>query len=197
MQAQNGTKLKRSLLCASTACSGSNMTPLITPLRPGINRLPELFRLIPYHLLMRFLLLILLTTLLLLRGWVGDAMATEMAVGQLRFHATASKSSVSHPHEADATGHFYHQVAASEAFVPVHATQAAHHCAEPSSFDSASKAANADCGSCAFCQACNTLALNHASAELSTGLTPRSPPHFAATQFASAEAALGQKPPIS
>lgn len=136
---------------------------------------------------MRFLLLTLLTTLLLLRGWVGDAMATEMAVGQLRFHATTSKIIAAHPHEAGA----------SEAFMSAHATQAAHHCAEPASSDPASKAASADCGSCAFCQACNTVALSHATPELSTGLTQRSLPHSAAIQFASAEAALGQKPPIS
>ena len=146
---------------------------------------------------MRFLLLVLLTTLLLLRGWVGDAMATEMAVGQLRFHAITSKIIAAHPHEAGASEHSHHEVGASEAFMSAHATQAAHHCAEPSSSDPASKAASADCGSCAFCQACNTVALSHATPELRTGLTQCSLPHSAAIQFASAEAALGQKPPIS
>jgi len=53
------------------------------------------------------------------------------------------------------------------------------------------------CADCAFCQACHTVALTNAAPKLASSEHPSALPQPAAAQFASAEAALGQKPPIS
>ena len=52
-------------------------------------------------------------------------------------------------------------------------------------------------GSCQACQACHTVALSLAFDSVHPVLASSTLPQIAAAQFASAEAALGQKPPIS
>ena len=139
---------------------------------------------------MRHLLLVLMIALLPLRGWMGDAMATSMAAGQLQQQQVAAKMIATHTHEAGAEGHFGHEAAAPEA------VQAAHDCAGDAA-DESSHAAGAHCESCAACQACHAVALSHSAPDLNPVFNTPTLPHAAADQFASAEAALRQKPPIT
>lgn len=153
----------------------------------------ELSGRIPYHSLMRHLLLALLVALLPLRGWVGDAMATQMAAGQIQHAQTqhgATKTIAEHQDTALAAAHFDHEEAeqaltAAEPDCTGHSTGGDTH------------AADGHCESCAACQACNTVALSLTGPDLSPVFKSLAPPHPAADHFASADAALRQKPPIS
>ena len=114
---------------------------------------------IGYYFPMRTLFIALLIAMLPLRGWVGGAMATEMASSQAQV-----QSAVSMPSDC----------------VHVEMTQKD----------------KARCGACTTCQVCHIVGLA-ASVSISTTVsTPSSLPQFAAAQFASADPALGQKPPI-
>ena len=140
---------------------------------------------------MRHLLLILMIALLPLRGWAGDAMATGMAAGQVqqmqqRQHATEIIATYAHPESV--TAHFYHGPAAPDTGLT--GADCAGHGGED--VDAS------HCDTCSACQACHTVALSHSAAiALSTVFQAFSLPHSAADQFASADAALRQKPPIS
>jgi hypothetical protein len=142
---------------------------------------------------MRSLLFVLMITLLLLRGWTGDAMATEMALTPLQHQPSATETMATHAHEMGAEGHLGHEAAAPEALSDV---QAAHDCAGHAS-DEASHAESAHCESCAACQACHTVALTPAEGDSNPVSSSLTRPCTTAVQFASAEAAPGQKPPIS
>lgn len=140
---------------------------------------------------MRHLLLALLIALLPLRGWVGDAMATQMAAGQIQHSQIqqhgATKTIADHQDGIWAAAHFDHEEVA-EAAEP--------DCAGHSTGES-THAADGHCESCAACQACNTVALSLTGPDLSPAFNALTLPHSAADQFASADAALRQKPPIS
>ncbi|MGH8804431.1 MAG: hypothetical protein ACREXN_06770, partial [Polaromonas sp.] len=131
-----------------------------------------------------------------LRGWFGDAMATEMALAQLQHQQPATKIIANHAHKPGAEAHFNHETAASKATDAVQAVQIAHDCAGQPAGE-ASHAADAQCESCSACQACHTVALSSAAAKVNPVFSAFTRPRAAAAQFASAEAALGQKPPIS
>lgn len=145
---------------------------------------------IAYHSSMRVVFFALMIALLPLRGWMGDAMATEMALAQLQHTAEIMAS---HAQGTSAGADFYHEAGAPEA---VQEGPVAHDCAEPAS-DDAFHAGNTYCGSCAACQACHTLALLPMATDLNALVSERTLPRAASTPFASAEAALDQKPPIS
>jgi hypothetical protein len=147
---------------------------------------------------MRHLLLALLIALLPLRGWVGDAMATQMAAGQIQ-HSQSQQ----HGQQHDATkmiaddqdgilavSHFDHE----EAAVALPAAEP--DCAGHSTSES-THAADGHCESCAACQACNAVALSLTRPDLSPVFIPLALPLAAADPFVSADAALRQKPPIS
>jgi hypothetical protein len=165
---------------------------LYKPNAPGA----ELFGPIPYHSLMRHLLLALLIALLPLRGWVGDAMATQMAAGQIQHSQSqehgqqhdATKTIADHQDGALAAGHFGHEETATSVAEPDcagHSTSGDTH------------SADGHCESCATCQACNTVALSLMGPDLSPVFQSLVLPLPAADHFASADAALRQKPPIS
>jgi hypothetical protein len=152
-----------------------------------------------YHSVMRRLLFALMIALLPLHGWIGDAMATEMAVAQLQHPQLATKITAVHAHEMDTGAHFFHEGAAPEAVLEqplLQEGQVAHDCAGQSS-DNPFHAANAYCESCAACQVCHMVALSPVVADLNHFISACTLPHAAAAAFTSAEAALGQKPPIS
>lgn len=140
---------------------------------------------------MRHLFLIFMIILLPLRGWISDAMATEMLASQVQQqHQIATKKVASHAHEAGTKAH--HDIetgvadaAQSAADCPGHASGAEAH------------AANAHCDACSVCQACHTVALFPAAAGVTPVFDLRTLPRTAVAQFANAEAALRQKPPIS
>ena len=120
---------------------------------------------------MRFLIVALMIFLLPLRGWTGDAMATHMA-----------SQAVSSP---TAEG-------------PVHKAGAAADCAghEASDPSDSTVLKNASGETCQACQACHTVALSGNSTLDSVLFAAPIPPLLMAAQFTSADAALGQKPPI-
>jgi hypothetical protein len=161
----------------------------------------ELFAHIPYHSPMRHLLLALLIALLPLRGWVGDAMATQMAAGQIQ-HSQSQQRGQQHDaikmiayYQDDilAAAHFDHEEAA-EALPAAEPDCAGHSTGE------STHAADGHCESCAACQACqacNAVALSLTGPDLSPVFISLVLPLPAADHFASADAALRQKPPIS
>ncbi|MEO8390881.1 MAG: hypothetical protein ABI893_05085 [Polaromonas sp.] len=156
----------------------------------------ELFESIAYHSSMRHLLFALMIALLPLRGWVGDAMATQMAASHVQHaqHASAEQSAtktIAAPaHHTGAEGHSSHEEMSPES------SMAMHNCAEQTT-DSSIPVNDTGCESCAACQACHTVALSPAALDHSVVFEARSLPLPAPNQFASADAALGQKPPIS
>ena len=129
---------------------------------------------------MRHFFLILMIALLPLRGWVSDAMATGMAAaGAQQTQQVATKSMVASLHEA------------AEKSAPAAADCADH------ALGGEPHAPDAHCDSCSACQACHTVALSPEAAAVAAVFDLRIPPRAAIARFASAEAATGQKPPIS
>jgi len=139
---------------------------------------------------MRHLVLALMIVLLPLRGWIGDAMATEMASAAAVHLQTATKTVADHVHQAGATPHFDHVSLQAEA------TRAAPDCTGHGVAE-ATPGADTHCATCTVCQACHTVALSPAAAHGVAVLSPPALPYSPAAAFASAVAALGQKPPIS
>ena len=140
---------------------------------------------------MRHLFLILMIALLPLRGWVSDAMATGMLASQVQQHQqTAPKIAAPHAHEAGVQAHHDTEI------VVANAAKTAGDCSGHAS-GGTGHAADTHCDSCSVCQACHTVALSPAAAGVTAVFDLRTLPLAAVAQFASAEAALGQKPPIS
>jgi hypothetical protein len=165
----------------------------------------------------RYLIFALMIALLPLRGWVGDAMATQMAVHTLHQAGIESSSVPSSPASQPApeaiaiktiaasagitwaTGTSDHHSGANQpaAMPPDCQEHAAAMTTDGASTNLASTDASGACPDCAFCQACHTVALTGAEPNLAPSAHPSALPQPTAAQFASAEAALGQKPPIS
>ena len=147
----------------------------------------ELFKCSSIIYSMRLPLFVLMIALLLVRGWAGDAMATDMALAPLQ-HATILIATSDHKLRGQADSD--HESAAS---------RTTHDCgghADEESED-ARLAADAHCESCAACQACHSVALTPATPGGGSLFSSIPQPRSAAAQFASAETARGQKPPIS
>ena len=149
---------------------------------------------------MRIFLFALMIALLPLRGFAGDVMATEMAIqmaAQAQSHfSDATKTVAAHADHPGASGHFdsHHETAAApEAATTGNAC--ADHVAAEQCHSSSNHGDNH--GSCQACQACHTVALSLPFNPVQPVFSSSTLPHMAAAQFASAEAALGQKPPIS
>lgn len=152
------------------------------------------FPAIAYHYLMRRFTFVLMIALLLLRGWMGEAMATGMALAPLQSPPSATQTVAAHTHQISAQAHFDHATAEPEAF---YEAQAVHDCTGCPASEDPSHAGPAHCDACAACQACQAVALSPlAPSTASISISPALP-RSSATQFASAVAALGQKPPIS
>lgn len=139
---------------------------------------------------MRHLFLIFMIALLPLRGWVSDAMATGMVASQVQQQQTAAKKVAPHAHEAEVKAHQHTETVMAEV------AQTAADCSGHASGAEA-HAADTHCESCSVCQACHTVALSPVAAAVTAVFDPRTLPRAAVAQFASAEPALGEKPPIS
>lgn len=162
---------------------------------------------------MRHLMLVLMILLLPLRGWAGDAMATDMAVGAMHGLQVAQKPRTPVATEiiamnvqgTGATAHFHaentdHHVSGDLQIVTKVASS--HDCADMQAGHSGSHHAveggsTTDCGVCPSCQACHTVALSLKSEKTASVFNPQAQPLIAGHKFASADAALSQKPPIS
>ena len=153
----------------------------------------------------RLLLVSLMITMLPMRGWAGDVMATEMASSQIqRVHQQAeftikliAASQINTLAKGDVHGgkpSFELQKQSSIAVVPK--AMAGHDC-DGHVASTPTVLADAQCDSCPTCQACGTVALSAAVVDLTVTFSSRALPRPVATQFASAIAALGQKPPIA
>ncbi len=135
---------------------------------------------------MRRWFFVFLILLLPLRGWVGDAMATQMAVpGQ---HGPAAGAM----HPVDGTSNPLHAPMGSDALV------AADDCGgHAGAQDTGDAVDTAHCEACAMCQTCHTVAvLLLPELVAAVQVSPTSPP-VARQLFASADRALLLKPPIS
>jgi hypothetical protein len=149
---------------------------------------------------MRRVIFILMIALLPLRGWIGDAMATQMAAHSAVHsasgasaedrHDRASTPAASHVHESgEPAGHDHDAAVSVVGTMPPDCVQ---HGA-----DSSVDHANTGCENCALCQACSTVALTETGSSAAAAFVIGPVPRASATQFASAEPAPGQKPPIS
>lgn len=136
---------------------------------------------------MRRCLYILLILLLPLRGLVGDAMATQMALPQAGAHAVATAGPVHDGHAAEPA----HAHAASAAL-------GAGDCAGHGGQNESAGAHDAShCGECAMCQTCHTVAVMVVAEIPGAGQQHPAVPRLAATGFTSADRALALKPPTS
>lgn len=153
---------------------------------------------------MRYLLIALMIVLLPLRGWMGDAMATNMAINTainttFGFENTP-KTIAASAHTASVSGQFDDKLSrqAAPAFsVPVHSDCGGHVSGEAAPAAQAHDARDEHGKLCHSCQACHTVALPPPLQAAKSGFA--APPMLptAAAQFTSAYTALGQKPPIS
>lgn len=133
---------------------------------------------------MRVLFLALMIALLPLRGWVGDVMAVELAQPS----PAAAHHAPAPDHGAHAPCHEGHGEAAHAHAPAVDATQAA---------SSDGEHAAGDCGSCTVCQICHSAALAAVLPQLPAAVLAAALPASRQPLYASAERALGDKPPIS
>ena len=149
---------------------------------------------------MRSVFLILMIALLPLRAWTGDAMATQMAT-ELAVHSAhapvAIENRATHILETGAIRSFEPAKNVVNLAATTHSCQdqmAAQHDAGDSKISSGS---SDHCGTCIACQVCHTVALSPAL--LTANIQFASPPlrQISAAAFTSADAALGQKPPIA
>lgn len=151
------------------------------------------FKTIAYHSKMRSLFFVLMMALLLLRGWTGDAMANEMALSSLQQPQFATNTIAINTHGISAEAHFHAESKMPEA---LSGAQAAHDCDGHPAHDTL-PAADGHCDACAACQSCHCVALTPAAVEANPVYSSHWLPRATAAPFTSAEAALGQKPPIS
>jgi hypothetical protein len=137
---------------------------------------------------MRLFVLVFMITLLPLRGWAADGMATQMASTAITIESGAARA-----HETRATAVFDHKnqaVKTAQAMPDCHEQTTGHAEADPN-------ASNDPCGTCQACQACHTVALSPSPLDVTISFTsPQLRAPYAAA-YTSAAAALGQKPPIS
>ena len=137
---------------------------------------------------MRYFVLALMIFLLPLRGWAGDVMATQMAGSAIAIEKGSTST-----HEMGAKAFFDHQkhsVSISPAVPDCHEQQVSHS-------DTADTLTNDHCITCAACQSCHTVALSPTSPRLATLFNRPHVRQVIAARFTSADAALGQKPPIT
>jgi hypothetical protein len=135
---------------------------------------------------MRRLLLALMILLLPLRGWLGDAMAMDLAAPAVQAVAVhvASAEPAHHggaEHHADATTPPCHEDAQASA--------AAH--------DGGEHPAGHGHGHCTACQICHSVAATHGGTAPAVSAPRHAAPATAPARFASAEPRLVAKPPIS
>jgi hypothetical protein len=137
--------------------------------------------------------------LLPLRGWVGDAMATQMAVSAHVQQEIATESIAGHAHHSGAAAHLHGNSlsdvkhALNAGAVPDCHTQLLLASAKAVE----DNPVQGHCDTCTSCQACFFVALVAQSATQQTNPAPHGVPHACGSIFTSAEPAQGFKPPIT
>ena len=142
---------------------------------------------------MRRCILLIMIALLPMRGWIGDAMATEMASSRSQVNSEQSQSATEiiagHAHLAGAADYFGYKNVQENSVTP------GTDCFDHSGAGEASDGAH--CNTCTVCQVCHTVALSPGFAGSDAALSLVTPPHSPVALFASADPAHGKKPPIS
>jgi hypothetical protein len=133
---------------------------------------------------MRFLLLALMIALLPVRGWMGNAMAVDMA-SQILAKAQKTGSAVPASAVADAD-------ASMPADCPMHAQSA-----DKAAADTDAQASGVHCNACDTCELCLALATSTWPDLLPTAFTPHAAPLATGYRFSSADSFSSLKPPIS
>lgn len=139
----------------------------LAPDRQKTEQENETFSLRHYHLGMRRWFFLLLIVLLPLRGWIGDAMAMQMALPDPHAHVSAPALAGA----GDCNGH----AGAQDAGDPID---------------------GAHCDTCTLCQSCHTVAVLPAPEWLAATQAGPVAPAATMHVFASADRALFLKPPI-
>ena len=137
---------------------------------------------------MRYLVLVLMIALLPLRGWAGEVMATQMAASAVAIEAGASDA-----HEIGGKASFIHQ---KQMFESSNVTSDCHE--QLGSHQDTSNTTNSEhCATCPACQVCHTVALSPPPLDVTISFASPQLGQSSASIFTSADAALGQKPPIA
>ncbi|MBC7548003.1 MAG: hypothetical protein H7224_05085 [Polaromonas sp.] len=149
---------------------------------------------------MRLLLFILMLTLLPLRGWMGDAMATGMAVAELR--AAASPKSTIHsiatsPGKSGPSIGFDEKNLSKVDVSAASVLSSTPDCAGHTVADNMATDDDGHCTPCAACGACHSASMSTTDPQWASAVHGTAPKASQADAFFSADAALRQKPPIS
>ena len=146
--------------------------------------------------MVRYLIVALIVVLLPLRSWAGDVMATQMASSAVAT-VIAIEKGAANAHKTGAKTYFDHRTQA------VHTAIATPDCHENGLTTQAAegvseKASNAagHCSTCIACQVCHTVALMSTLPAVTIPFAPPQLRQSSSAIFTSADAALGQKPPI-
>lgn len=138
---------------------------------------------------MRPLFFALMIALLPLRGWMGDAMAMEMASQQI----FAMQSIASNEESTGASGHLH--VNSEEPHTECHGHAGA--AADVNVSESPDSAMHDHCNTCGACQICHTIAVTAMTGMMVESAMPHVLRPAGGIQFASAVSAPHLKPPIS
>lgn len=140
---------------------------------------------------MRLLLLALMIALLPLRGWVGDAMATEMALG----HSFATKNVATEIYVKRTASHL--DVASEVQHTECHGHAGAAGDVSTNAPESQDNANHDHCSNCSACQICHTIAAIAMTDMMAESAMPPVLRPAGGIRFASTVAAPHLKPPIS
>jgi hypothetical protein len=148
----------------------------------------------PYHSPMRMLLFILMLVLLPIRGWMGDAMATGMALAELQAAAgpkNAMHSAANQASKLMAGSGFNVETTSRHAVSDC----AGHVAAAPTDANNTDDADH--CTPCPACGACHSASMSTAAHAWSAVVHGSTPMIWPANAFFSADAVPRQKTPIS
>ena len=143
---------------------------------------------------MRVLLFILMLTLLPLRGWMGDAMATGMALAELQAVAGAEKA---HQSVTDVSSHAKRANGLHTENKSVKAASALSDCTGHAGTDDSAAVDPDHCTPCSACGACHTASMSTATLRGLPAVHGSVPAARSQDAFLSADAAPSQKPPIA
>ena len=148
---------------------------------------------------MRSVFLILMIALLPLRAWTGDAMATQMATELAARSAQAPNAIENRATDVLKTSAIRSFELAKNVVDLAATTQSCHEQAagQHDAADSKIGSSSDHCGTCMACQACHTVALSPALLTANVKFASAQLRQTSTAAFTSADAALGQKPPIA
>lgn len=146
---------------------------------------------------MRILLFILMLALLPMRGWMGDAMATSMAVAEMQ--AAAGPKNAMHSAADQASkrldGSGFDLETTSHHTVSAFSDCAGHTAAAPTGANHTDDADH--CTPCPACGACHSASMSTTAPTWATVVHGSTPMIWPADAYFSADAVSRQKPPIS